>query len=63
MSNENPTLTVEEAAAMMRVEKMTIYRRIKSGMIPARKVGKSFLIPAAAIERLIAPPEPTKPEA
>ena len=37
----------------MRVSKMTVYRMIHSGDIPAVRVGKSFRVPAAAIDQMM----------
>jgi excisionase family DNA binding protein len=39
-------LTVAEVAAMWRVSKMTIYRMIQAGRVPAIRVGRSYRIPA-----------------
>ena len=39
-------VTVAEVAELMRVSKMTVYRMIHSGDIPAVRVGKSFRVPA-----------------
>ena len=36
--------TVAEAAALMRVSKMTVYRLVHSGQIPAIKIRQSFRI-------------------
>ncbi|MEZ5093155.1 helix-turn-helix domain-containing protein [Nocardioides sp.] len=38
-------LTVAEVAAMMRVSKMTVYRLVHSGELPAVRVGRSFRVP------------------
>ncbi|MGH9186978.1 MAG: helix-turn-helix domain-containing protein [Acidimicrobiales bacterium] len=35
-------LTVAEVAEQLRVSSMTVYRLIKSGSLPAVRVGKSF---------------------
>jgi excisionase family DNA binding protein len=35
-------LTVQEVADLMRVSTMTVYRIIKSGELPAVRVGRSF---------------------
>lgn len=43
-------LTVAEVAAMMRVSKMTVYRLVHSGELPAVRVGRSFRVPENAIE-------------
>ena len=37
-------LTVAEVAAMMRVSKMTVYRLLHSGELPAVRVGRSFRV-------------------
>lgn len=37
-------LTVLEVAERMRVSKMTVYRLIRAGKIPAVRVGKSFRV-------------------
>jgi excisionase family DNA binding protein len=43
-------LTVAEVAAMMRVSKMTVYRLVHGGELPAARVGRSFRVPKAAVE-------------
>lgn len=42
-------LTVAEVAALMRVSKMTVYRLVHSGELPAARVGKSFRVPEQAV--------------
>jgi excisionase family DNA binding protein len=42
-------LTVAEVAAAMRVSKMTVYRLVHSGTMPAVRVGRSFRVPEAAV--------------
>jgi len=37
-------LTVAEVAATMRVSKMTVYRLVHSGELPAVRVGRSFRV-------------------
>ena len=43
-------LTVAEVAAMMRVSKMTVYRLVHAGDLPAARVGRSFRVPRSAVE-------------
>jgi excisionase family DNA binding protein len=43
-------LTVAEVAAMMRVSKMTVYRLVHAGEMPAARVGRSFRVPRQAVE-------------
>jgi excisionase family DNA binding protein len=38
-------LTVAEVATVMRVSKMTVYRLVHSGDLPAVRVGRSFRVP------------------
>jgi excisionase family DNA binding protein len=42
-------LTVAEVAAVMRVSKMTVYRMVHSGDLPAVRVGRSFRVPEKAV--------------
>lgn len=42
-------LTVAEVASIMRVSKMTVYRLVHSGELPAVRVGRSFRVPEKAV--------------
>jgi excisionase family DNA binding protein len=42
-------LTVAEVAAAMRVSKMTVYRLVHAGDLPAARVGRSFRVPEDAV--------------
>lgn len=42
-------LTVAEVATAMRVSKMTVYRLVHSGDLPAVRVGRSFRVPEDAV--------------
>ncbi|AEA27759.1 MAG: helix-turn-helix domain-containing protein [Pseudonocardia sp.] len=46
-------LTVAEVAAMMRVSKMTVYRLVHGGELPAARVGRSFRVPKRAVEEYL----------
>ncbi len=46
-------MTVSEVADVMRVSKMTVYRLIHAGDLPAIRVGKSFRVPQAAVSHLL----------
>ena len=37
----------------MRLSKMTVYRLIHAGELPAIRVGRSFRVPAAAVQQLL----------
>lgn len=43
-------LTVAEVAARMQVSKMTVYRLVHAGELPAARVGRSFRVPRRAVE-------------
>jgi excisionase family DNA binding protein len=43
-------LTVAEVADMVRVSRMTVYRWIHSGELPAVRFGRSFRVPQQAVE-------------
>ncbi|MFJ3867842.1 helix-turn-helix domain-containing protein [Streptomyces nigra] len=47
-------LTVAEVAAVMRVSKMTVYRLVHSGTLPAIRVGRSFHVPEGAVYEYLA---------
>jgi excisionase family DNA binding protein len=42
-------LTVAEVAQLMRVSRMTVYRLVHSGELPAVRVGRSFRVPERAV--------------
>ena len=46
-------LTVAEVAAAMRVSNMTVYRLIKSGELPAVRVGKGYRIRSSELQRFL----------
>jgi excisionase family DNA binding protein len=46
-------LTVAEVAARMRVSKMTVYRLVHSGELPAVRVGRSFRVPENAVNEYL----------
>jgi excisionase family DNA binding protein len=47
-------LTVAEVAAAMRVSKMTVYRLVHGGTLPAVRVGRSFRVPEQAVHDYLA---------
>jgi excisionase family DNA binding protein len=57
MSSDQPRvrfLTVAEVAEVMRVSKMTVYRLVHSGQMPAVRVGRSFRVPKDALDHYLA---------
>jgi excisionase family DNA binding protein len=53
-------LTVAEVADVMRVSRMTVYRLVHSGDLPAIRFGRSFRVPDSAVrlamQNHVAPP-------
>ena len=48
---EAPTfLTVAEVAEIMRVSKMTVYRMVHSGELPAARFGRSFRVDSRVVD-------------
>ncbi|MEA9984743.1 MULTISPECIES: helix-turn-helix domain-containing protein [Subtercola] len=56
-------LTVAEVADMMRVSKMTVYRLVHSGELPAIRFGRSFRVPETAVAAVIGTPAAEAAEA
>lgn len=55
MANEEKGkfLTVAEVAEIMRVSKMTVYRLVHSGELPAVRVGRSFRVNEKAVNEYL----------
>lgn len=51
MDADDRLLTVREVADAMRVSHMTVYRLIKSGELPAIRVGRNFRIRESELDR------------
>ena len=46
-------LTIAEVAAMMRVSKMTVYRLVHNGELPAVRVGRSFRVTEGDVDEYL----------
>src|SRR6188472_2692845 len=46
-------LTIAEVASVMRVSKMTVYRLVHGGELPAVRVGRSFRVPEQAVNEYL----------
>jgi excisionase family DNA binding protein len=44
------SLTIAEAARILRVSKQTVYRLVRAGDLEATRVGRSFRIPAHVVK-------------
>lgn len=49
-------LTVAEVAEFMRVSKMTVYRLVHSGELPAIRFGRSYRVPESAVAEALQRP-------
>lgn len=47
-------MTVAEVADVTRVSRMTVYRMVHAGTLPAVRVGRSFRVPESAVRQMIA---------
>ncbi len=50
---DRPTLSVKEAARLLRVSRDVVYDGVQSGEIPALRLGRRLLIPRAALVRML----------
>jgi excisionase family DNA binding protein len=50
---QDPLMTVDEVADVLRVSNMTVYRLIKAGRIPAMRVGRNFRVRRSEIVRYL----------
>lgn len=46
-------MTVNEVAEMMRVSRMTVYRMIHGGELPAVRFGRSYRVPESAVRQVL----------
>ena len=53
MMTERQTLKIEEAAKILGISRNTAYEAVKSGQLPTVKIGRRFLVPKAALARLL----------
>jgi excisionase family DNA binding protein len=51
--DEQPVLTVSEAARLLRLSRAFTYKLIARGELPSVRFGRRIMIPRAAIERIL----------
>jgi excisionase family DNA binding protein len=51
--DEQPVLTVSEAARLLRLSRAFTYELVASGKLPSVRFGRRIMIPRAAIERIL----------
>jgi excisionase family DNA binding protein len=57
-----PTVSVDDAAAILGVARVTAYEAVHAGQIPSIRVGRRILVPTAALRRLLGLDEPAEEE-
>jgi len=50
---EKQTLTVTETARALGIGRASAYEAVRSGALPAIKIGRRLVVPKAALERLL----------
>jgi excisionase family DNA binding protein len=53
VKNECQTYTIDEAAKIIGIARVSAYAAVHDGTIPTIKIGKRLLVPKAALERLL----------
>ena len=53
MAESFANATVTEVADMMRVSRMTVYRMIHAGELPAVRFGRSYRVPQEAVQAIV----------
>ena len=62
MDHASPlTRTVPEAATLLGIGRNAAYEAVRNGEIPAIRIGKRWLVPVAALERLLQAQDPQSP--
>ena len=54
MKKGQQTYSVDEVAALLGIGRNGAYEGVRSGQIPAIRIGKRILIPKAALDRMLA---------
>jgi excisionase family DNA binding protein len=59
MKSDKLVFTVEEAGQRLGLSRPSAYLAVKRGQIPIIKVGRRFLVPKAALEKMLAEAKPS----
>lgn len=49
----NPWISTAQAAEILGVSRITVFKKIKQGLLRAHKVGRSYVIPSEEIQRFL----------
>jgi excisionase family DNA binding protein len=55
---ENPTVTVEETAALLGLSRNGAYNAVREGEIPSIRIGRSIRVPCNALRKMLGFEEP-----
>lgn len=55
-------ITVPEVSAALKVSDQTVWKYIKKGKLPARKIGRQWLVAADAVEAMLEPKVTVAPQ-
>ena len=58
MEQENLTMTVEEAAAALKISRGLAYEAARDGRLPCIHMGRRWLVSRRALEKLLEEPPP-----
>ncbi len=61
MEQKNLTMTVEEAAAALKLSRGLAYEAARDGRIPTIRIGRRLLVSRRALEKLLEEPQPLNP--
>ena len=50
---DHPTMQVDEVAVALGMSRASAYEGVKTGEIPSIRIGRRFLVPTAAVRRLL----------
>jgi excisionase family DNA binding protein len=50
---ERQTLTVEEAARVLGISRSSAYEAVRRGELPTVRIGRRYVVPRVALERLL----------
>jgi excisionase family DNA binding protein len=53
-----PTVTVEEAAAILGISRGLAYQGVREGTLPSITIGRRIIVPTLALAALLAAPSP-----
>ena len=50
---EQPTLSIDETAAILQLGRNTVYDAVRSGAVPSIRVGRRYLVPTARLAAML----------